>query len=259
MSSMKIESLHVKNVRQFHELDVLFNDKFNFIVGPNACGKTSILTCISHCFYHANFEYSRFKTDSEFWTNLILNGEKYRIGLAAGSLDSRGYRNTSITTWNAPPLEPGRTSIVLHEVPTKLKTCPLFIGSQRGIKYRQIQGMQREEDVDRKFANHIQNITKAIYGDSEPSLKQWFINRYFMIDKEWAHEERKNWEHLLSGLPGLAPFNSDFRYVRTGKDLEPIFSVYGSECYLEELSSGFQTIFLIVANIFESRVGSRGA
>ncbi|WP_275886518.1 AAA family ATPase [Escherichia coli] len=77
------------------------------------------------------------------------------------------------------------------------------------------------------------------------------INRYFIIDKDWAVEEKENWEHLIKTLPEIAPFNSNFKYIRTGRDLEPVFSIYEKECYLEELSSGFQAILYIIITIFE--------
>jgi len=99
--------------------------------------------------------------------------------------------------------------------------------------------------------------TQSLYGDHQQDIKQWFVNRYFMIDKEWASEERENWQHLISSLPAIGPFDSRFSYVLTGKDLEPIFSIYGEECYLEELSSGFQAVLSIIANIFEWIEGSR--
>jgi len=44
---MIINKLHVRNIGLFSKLNVEFNDRFNFITGSNASGKTSILRYIS--------------------------------------------------------------------------------------------------------------------------------------------------------------------------------------------------------------------
>lgn len=258
MTSSYIEKLHLKNFRQFKSLNVEFNKNFNFIAGPNGCGKTSILAGISHCLHHATFQYSRFQEDSEFWTDLIVSGSKKRVGIGKNSIDDKGYRQQSIKAWNHPDREEGRESVALHEVNSKLDGfCPLFIGAERSIKYKQINGMTREQGFEQQLQQYSSSGTKSLYGEKPSNIKQWFVNRYFMIDKEWATEERENWNRLIEHLPTLAPFNSEFSYIRTGKELEPIFSIYGEECYMEELSAGFQAVLSIVANIFEWIEGTR--
>lgn len=260
MTSSYIEKLHLENFRQFKTLDVEFNKNFNFIAGPNGCGKTSILAGISHCLNHAAFEYSRFHEGSKFWIDMMVLGEKKRVGIGGNSIDPRGYRRHSIRAWNHPDREMGRESVLLHETDKKLDGfCPLFIGAERSIKYHQIDGMTRELGLAQQRQKYSSNGTQSLYGVNPIDIKQWFINRYFMIDKEWATEERENWKRLIEKLPALAPFNSNFSYIRTEKDFEPIFSIYGEECYMEELSAGFQAVLSIVANIFQWVEATRSA
>ena len=90
MTSDYIEKLHLKNFRQFKLLEVEFNKNFNFIAGPNGCGKTSVLAGISHCFHHGTFHYSRFQEDSEFWTDLTVSGAKKRVGIGKNSINNNG-------------------------------------------------------------------------------------------------------------------------------------------------------------------------
>lgn len=258
MTSTYIEKLHLGNFRQFQKLEVEFNKHFNFIAGPNGCGKTSILAGLSHCFSHQTFSYSRFQKDAEFWTDLTLSGKRKRIGLGKNSIKEGGYREQSIKLFNPPPTESNRESISAHEALQKLdKFCPLFIGAERSIKYKKITGMTREETIERQVSEYYTHSTRLLYGEHPRNIKQWFINRYFMIDKDWALEEKENWTHLIDSLPALAPFDSNFSYVRTGRDFEPVFSIYGEECYIEELSAGFQAVLLIVANIIEWIEGTR--
>lgn len=258
MNNSYIEKLHVKNVRQFKELNVLFNSGFNFISGPNGCGKTSVLACMSHCFHHSEFQYSRFNDQAEFWTDLTVGNLQFRVGLGQDSLQNIGYRTSSLRAWNAPPIEANRESVSTNNLADKTnKFCPLFIGAHRKIIYKQISGMSREQPLDQKYQSYISNNTKSLYGEWGSDIKQWLVNRYFMIEKDWAIEERRNWEHLIASLPNIGPFDSKFSFIRIEKDLEPIFSIYGKECYLEELSAGFQAVLSIIANIFEWIEGSK--
>jgi len=252
LTASYIENLHLENVRQFKKLNITFNKGFNFIAGPNGCGKTSILAGISHCFSHQSFKFSRFKDDSQFWVDVKVNNNDKRIGSGPHSLNLAGYRKDSLKSWIKPPKAEGRESLSINEAITIIKGfCPLFIGAHRSIKYKQISGMKREMPLDQQINSNLSSSSESLYGEKESNIKQWFVNRYFVIDKDWAQEERANWFHMIENLPFIGPFNSNFSYIRTGQELEPIFSIYGEECYLEELSAGFQAVLSIIANIFE--------
>lgn len=253
-----IEHLHVKNIRQFGTLDITFNKKFNFIAGPNGCGKTSILTCISHCFFYGNLEYSRVQENTELWTDFTSKDLKYRLGLGQGSFNKGEYRKGSLKLWGEIPKEINRTTLAPHEISKNTEIfCPLFLGANRSITYKEISGMQREQELESKRQSYSQTAIQSLYGEFRHDIKQWIVNRDFIIEKDWAKEERINWNHLIESLPTIAPFDSNFSYLRTGRNLEPVFSIYGVECYLEELSSGFQAVISIIANIFEWIEGSR--
>ena len=250
MSDFYIERLFAKNYRQFSTLDVTFNQRFNFITGPNGSGKTSILACIAHCLSHTTYNYSRFKEKVEFWTDLTMPDGKYRIGIGAGGITPMGYRSNQLAAWNSPPAEENRQSIPTANVRNIQEFCPLFIGSNRNIQYTQISGMKRETPQEESSNKYTSQSMSSLYGESKETIKQWLINRYFVIDKDWAQVEKENWNHLIGSLSALGPINSDLKYIKTDRDLEPVFSIYGEECYLEELSSGFQAVLYIVISIF---------
>ncbi|MSE14830.1 AAA family ATPase [Pantoea agglomerans] len=104
---MTIEALHLKNVRHFPEVNISFNSGFNFITGPNGCGKTSLLAVIAHCLAY-NSVYSRFQEKSEYWVDIKQSGVKFRFGMGLGWFHSGGYRRTELKNWTLPTSEPGR-------------------------------------------------------------------------------------------------------------------------------------------------------
>lgn len=231
-------------------MDISFGPGFNFIAGPNGCGKTSVLVCIAHCFDTSGLSYSTVSTESAFWVDMIDGVNKLRVGLGRNGVMG-GYRQGSLNLAGGSSLN-GEGRDVLKPYEDKVKfLCPLFIGASRSINYSLINGVARELPPAEAAARYKQSSVKSLYGEWEGNIKQWLINRYFIIDKDWAAVEKANFERLETALNYLGPDGSDFRFIEIGRDLEPVFSIYGQRCYLEELSSGFQAVFTIIAMIFE--------
>ena len=260
-----ISKLHIENFRAFKKLDVQFNSGFNFIIGPNGCGKTSILRSIIMCYSLNNSEDSRFGKNIKFWCdvseeNTIPTNVRsvHRIGTIPIfyniTKDTSSYRNTFHSIGQGYGLNPPINEIEVSDLRTTANSSnysPLIIGAYRKVDYHLIQGMKRELEIAESIKKYLSSLPNYLNGSSSPDIKQWMINRYFIIEKDWAQEEKVNWEWLLEKLPLIAPQESKFKFSRIEKDLEPIFSINDTECYLEELSSAFQSILSIILTIFE--------
>jgi len=125
------------------------------------------------------------------------------------------------------------------------------LGAYRQIRYKRLDGMKREDSQIMSKDNYLRNSVDSLNGSYMPNVKQWMINRYFQIDKDWAISEKDNWNWLLSNFNNISHSDNSFKFDRIGRDLEPVFILNNKECYLEELSSGFQSILSIIFAIFE--------
>ena len=248
-----ITHLHVQNTGVFERLDITFNKGFNFIVGPNGCGKTTILKCIALCLDPQAASTFRYGDNSAVWFNAVYGSVKFRVGLDEGWVSNNNvYRGAKYGYWSVPPLEAGVTSINSIDLEREnINITPLFLGAYRRIEYKKIDGMHREQLISSQRKNYHSTGIKNIEGGSLPNVKQWMINHYFEIDKDWALVYRRNWEWIISNLSNLGPTNCNLHFKHIQRDLEPMFTVHGIDCYLEEVSAGFQAVLSLVFAIVE--------
>jgi len=253
MKDNYIESLHVEDIGLFKQLDIKFNDKFNFIVGPNGCGKTSILRCIAIALSPFKAMEFRHKENSQVWIDCIYNDALVRVGLGKGWVQNGAdYRHAKLKSWILPPSIEGRESMCIYDInDQEINFTPLILGAYRRIGYKEIQGLIKETTVQDKRSQFQENSLSSLDGGYLPEVKQWMINRYFVMDKPWAKQLKINWDWLVENLELIGPKNSRFKFKEIKQDLEPIFECNEQECYLEELSSGFQAVLSLIFSIFE--------
>lgn len=248
-----ITHLHAQNTGVFEQLDISFNERFNFIVGPNGCGKTSILKCIALALAPSNSKGFRYKENSAVWFDAVYDEQKYRIGLGEGWVsNAEEYRQAVHQSWKKPPQQDGIISYTVNKLEAdNINITPLILGAYRRIEYQKMEGMHREPSVGEQRKKYHSSGVGNIEGGTLPNVKQWMINRYFEIEKDWAAVYKRNWEWIIENLNNLGPENCKLEFKNIKRDLEPMFTLQGIDCYLEETSAGFQAILSLVFAIVE--------
>lgn len=249
-----IESIYAKNIGKYKEAKVIFNPRFNFLVGANGCGKTTILKYMAIILNPTKANVFRYGNNATVWTDYNNNGKKIRIGLGEGWVEKgTDYRKATHRIWKAAQKdEYVLESYAVNDLEkNKIDFAPLILGAYRRIQYKEIEGMKKETLPAQKRQDYRNRGIDSLEGGYLPDVKQWMINRYFEIEKEWAHNYKQNWDWIIGNLNAVSPYGDNFLFKEIKKDLEPIFILNGKECYLEELSAGFQAALSLIFAIVE--------
>jgi predicted ATP-dependent endonuclease of OLD family len=242
-----LKSLNAQHVGVFENLSIIFSPDTNILIGGNSSGKTTILKLITYCFSIDNIN-MRFRKGASYSVEANLNGENFTIGVDNLVDQDQQYRQFNATQWKNPHVEEHSTSFLPY-VDTGFKIYA--IGAGRHFNYKLINGMQREAKGTERLKYYRAQNSAFLDQPLVPDIKQWMINRYFIIEKDWAIVERINWEFLIENLQLIAPITLQFGFLKIDRDLEPQFIVNNRTSYLEELSSGLKSVLSIIFSIVD--------
>ena len=249
-----IESIYARNIGKYKEAKVLFNPRFNFLVGANGCGKTTLLKYIAIILNPNRANVFRYGDEATVWADYNNEGKKIRIGLGEGWVEKgTNYRKAAVRVWKAARKDESVVATYTFNDLEKnhVEFAPLILGAYRRIQYQELEGMKKEALPVQKRQDYREKGLASLEGGYLPNVKQWMINRYFEIEKDWAYNYKCNWEWIVGNLNIISPYGNNFSFKEIKKDLEPIFILNGEECYLEELSAGFQAVLSLIFAIVE--------
>ena len=233
----------MQNIGLFNQLNIQFNPRMNILIGQNGFGKTSILRLITYCLSTStdSLIHSRWRQPASVWAEMYWKGKPYKSGFSLTEPVNEGYRQQPFSSTRF--FQPNDHCLAPNNV--------YVIGAYRYFDYKRIEGMKREVVGEERKQYYRDHATQFLDGTQVPDIKQWMINRYFSIDKDWSEIQRQNWKHIMGLLPTFAPPEMDFQFVKIERDLEPIFKLKGKACYLEELASSFKSFLAIVFSIID--------
>ncbi|CVA87558.1 MULTISPECIES: AAA family ATPase [Serratia] len=235
----------------FDRIKIPFNTRFTVLSGPNGVGKSSVLFAIASAI---TISYGPLPLNEQTQCKIEFtdrNNNRDCCGFGPNSYKMISRRVSQFIGGPRDYLFGDGNAKYIFKNDIAEYFSPLFIGPNRNIFYQKIEGMKSESTPHEYRKEYLNNAIKNLANGYTPEIKQWMINRYFIIEKDWAVEEKKNWDYIISHLDFIFGGDGRFSFGNIERDLEPNFTLDGALVYLEDLSSGFKSILSIVLSIVE--------
>lgn len=226
---MKIKSIEIKAIGGIGDIKIQFDDRMNFICGPNGIGKTTVLECIAHSF-------------SSSGTNILKRNVLFERGSVSANIEINGdNQNTNLSINDFSPDKQSRIN-GLHQHSNKL----LSLKVNRTFVYQPLTAVGK--DVD-KLDHVIYEEAKS--GVNINEVKNWFVNRflYSAHPGSLSSEQIHNLELAKSCFSILNPDFSFSKVLATSNEI--MVNSPNGEIYYEYLSSGFKSSLSIIFGIIK--------
>lgn len=226
---MKVKSLEINGIGGISHIKVDFNDRMNFICGPNGIGKTTLLECVAHSFSFSG-------------TNILKRNVAKDQGSFKAVIDINGSDTQSNVIIS--DFDPNKQSNIrgLHQYSSKL----LSLKVNRTFQYQPLNAVSK--DVNKDTTAFFQ---EAKSGVNVSEVKNWFVNRYLYSAHEGAlTQEQIN--NLELAKRSFSILNENFSFSRVmASSNEIMINTPNGEIYYEYLSSGFKSCLSIIFGIIK--------
>ncbi|ELV8758077.1 AAA family ATPase [Vibrio vulnificus] len=226
---MKVKSIEINGIGGISHIKVDFNDRMNFICGPNGIGKTTLLECVAHSFSLSS-------------TNILKRNVAKDQGSFKAVIDINGSDTQSNVIIS--DFDPNKQSNIqgLHQYSSKL----LSLKVNRTFQYQALNAVGK--DVNKDTTAFFQ---EAKSGVNVSEVKNWFVNRYLYSAHEGAlTQEQIN--NLELAKRSFSILNENFSFSRVmASSNEIMINTPNGEIYYEYLSSGFKSCLSIIFGIIK--------
>ncbi|HHG3263568.1 TPA: AAA family ATPase [Vibrio parahaemolyticus] len=226
---MKFKEIEIEGIGGITHLSVNFDERMNFICGPNGIGKTTLLECVAHSLYsHSSRILRRNVTSSE--------------GRFRALLDVDGVeKEANIIIQDFTPEKESRIN-GLDQYSSKI----LSLKVTRTFKYRSLNAVER--DVEKNIYDIFE---EAKNGVNIGEVKNWFVNRYLYSAHEGALTQQQI-NNLELAKSSFSLLNEGFYFSRVmASSNEIMIHTPNGEIYYEYLSSGFKSCLSIIFGIIK--------
>lgn len=225
---MKIKTIEINNIAGIENIKINFNNKMNFICGPNGIGKTTLLECVAHSFTLSGI-------------NILKRSVSVREGSFKSVVNVEGKDiQSDIVISNFDPSK--RSSVTgLYEHAAKL----LSLKVSRTFEYESLIAVNK--DINKSVSTSYE---EAKSGVNISEVKSWFVNRYlYSAHGELAEQQINNLELAKDSFSLL---NEEFSFSKVLPSSNDIMvNTPNGEIYYEYLSSGFKSCISIIFGIIK--------
>lgn len=227
---MIVTQLTVTEVGGIKLLTIPIHPRMNIISGPNGIGKTTILECVAHLFFHGDSPLLKRNVQA------ISGSVSAKLANAPNDL-----KEAAISVGSFSPAEK-------HTISGQHQLSP-YIFSLKTTRTFSYQGLSAvSKDVEKPI--HV-TYNEAGSGIPLQDTKNWFVNRYLYSAHPGALL-RNQLQNFETAKKCFSVLNPDFVFSRVNASANEIMiTTPTGELYYEYLSSGFKSCIAILFGIIK--------
>lgn len=225
-----VDSLHLKNIARFDDIQLRFQPGMNYLCGTNGIGKTTILEAIASAFVRSNYITIRKKVSASLPGVIQVGGHSDGQPISAEGQIAEFV------------LEAGSQPFGFNG----LSPYVLNIKTSRDFSYSRTHHLQA--DPDRRDHDAQQ---QALNGLPSGDIKLWFANRWLFRGERERWPEHK-YDNLIAAITSFSLIDKSVRLSHVdSSNFDIMVETPSGIIPFELLSSGYRASFSIILGILK--------